>query len=291
MQEKKSSAPRKKSKEGPQPRRTVKKVTPKRSGEIKDFLLSQIEVLRSELVHFSKSKDPARMHPLRVSIKKIRAAHAFLKNKGTHAPSIAGILKIFRRAAKIRELHVLRTHETILRHLPDKVLSRLSKKESEQTDKLIRKIPDYLELIGKQKLKYESMELSEGSRDFTGFAGHQMEAAVRDAGSARRDRIHRLRKRIKRMIYLVEAAPGLNECLSNKDLELLSQLQRKIGDWHDLHHSILILDPHSKDPDLKKRIRLLRLKEEARFRALLKTINGKQVSDLLARKNTDPGAS
>lgn len=269
--------------------RTLKKSAESSDGMTR-FLLDQMKSIRLVLNKFSKTKDPALMHPLRVSIKKIRAVHLFLESYGNREASIKGLLKIFRRAGKIRELHILRTHDNIHKLIPAHVLSLLEKKEKKQIEKCLINLPSCLSQISKIETAFQKRKLAKAPVDFHPFFQAQLLAAQKDLASEKRDRIHKLRKRIKRIIYLTETFPEIRHSFSKKEMDLLKNLQKKIGDWHDVFHSLTILDPYAKDPMLRKKFDSLQSREEVRFRSLLLTLKGKQFMALLSRINKTKGA-
>ena len=269
--------------------RTLKKSAESSDGMTR-FLLDQMKSIRLVLNKFSKTKDPALMHPLRVSIKKIRALHLMLRHYGNKEPSIKGLLKIFRRAGKIRELHVLRTHNRIHTQISKHVISLLEKIEERQIEKCLIKLPAYLSQISKIEKAFQKRKLAKAPVDFHPFFQDQLLAAQKDLASEKRDRIHKLRKRIKRISYLSENFPEIRHSFSKKELDLLRSLQKKIGDWHDVYHSLIILDPYAKDPLLRKKFDSLQSREEVRFRSLLLTLKGKQFMALLSRINKTKGA-
>lgn len=229
------------------------------------------EALLAHLKAFSQNQDPEDIHDLRVEIKKIYALLT-LAEKCSTGIEFSGYLKpvkkIFKEAGNIRDAQIYlqlissygntneayekRQHELIKRREKRFCISinthiRSTKKPHTIIRKSLADIKnDCIQEFYKKQIK-------------------KIEQAVSDL--ANKKRLHKCRKRIKKMIYLRGMLDSALKKKLNLNFDYLGKLEEAISKWHD---SVVTIDILKNTPFVKK---LLLNKLETQCKQLIRRIS------------------
>ncbi len=89
--------------------------------------------------------------------------------------------------------------------------------------------------------------------------------------------MHKLRKRLKKIMYIYKA---ISKKVNKKlvlDSEYINQLQEKAGDWHDSYAALQFLSSQSNSIELLASIVELKFKENQLFVSLVENINFEKI--------------
>jgi len=189
---------------------------------------------QKELDAFSNSYDQEALHRLRVSLKKIKAFARFSEAcSGKDAMKEMDMLRhMFRQAGTIRDAS---NHLQLLEHFhpaPEQYKQEQESLRQEASDRFVGGVKRYRKQGKKagRRLLADIHAIRTGCiRDW--YARQLIGISV--GLTATGDRLHKARKQIKELLYVLSVLPGrvVRELRLNRDY--LDQLQDAIGQWHD----------------------------------------------------------
>lgn len=206
----------------------------------KQYLEQHWENLETQFNNFCEEQDPEALHQFRVETKKI---HSLLKLQASKdggricLKEFLPVREIFKLAGRIREaqLHVANLDALGIRE--SKIKSKLLQKIDFQSMKFGLKKRWYSQVLegGREKIK-DSLVSFEG--DLAESFLHQQVRFV--SKNCHRvyylGTLHDTRKAIKTLQHIRELFPEFQ-----MNWDYLEVIQRKIGEWHDLHRSYLYI--------------------------------------------------
>lgn len=198
------------------------------------YLAKRDKQWQQELKAFGASHDEESIHRLRVAIKKMKAFARFSKAcSGKNAVKDLNLLKkMFRQAGTIRDAG---NHLHLLEHFhpaPEFYKQEQEQLQSAATETFIGHIRQYRKQGNKARRRLladvHAIRL-DCVRDW--YAAQLIAISVLLTASG--DRLHKARKQIKDLLYVMGLLPSrlVTELRLNRDY--LDQLQEAIGQWHD----------------------------------------------------------
>jgi CHAD domain-containing protein len=189
----------------------------------------------NELRTFDSSREDEALHRLRLAVKKIKAfARLSAACSGDHAAKDIHLLKkMFKQAGTIRDAG---NHLQLLEHFhgaPESYKTEQDQLKATASAQFVHDIGEYRRL-GKAAARRMSADIHSIR---TGCIKDWYAAQLVKIGvllTASGDRLHKARKLIKELLYVLKVLPsGLANELG-LDVEYLDKLQDAIGKWHDV---------------------------------------------------------
>lgn len=191
----------------------------------------------AHLKSFYKNQDPEDIHRLRVEIKKIYALLALLKNCCADVEffgHVKPVKKIFKEAGSIRDAQVnlqfifsQRNTNEEYKTRQRSLIKRLEKEFCTGINSHVKSVGKYYTIIRKS--------FSDIKNDcILQFFKKQMkktEQALTDLTDKKR--LHKCRKRIKRMIYIYALLDSTLKKKLKLNMAYLNKLEKAISQWHD----------------------------------------------------------
>ena len=194
--------------------------------------------------------DAESIHELRVLIKKLRAILHFFAfvDSGFDAPAeFEPYAAIFKAAGKIRDLDITLAAVSRIEKdhkLPYNNIRRLLRTERRSSAVNLRNVAGHLLTAKKIHDAGENMIMSRSTKkEAEDFLNHT-ESVIRSEIQGRKTdkRLHNIRKLSKDYLYVSKAAK-----LEAKNLKFIDELQKHIGDWHDLLIAVRVIEDVEKD--------------------------------------------
>jgi CHAD domain-containing protein len=227
---------------------------------------NHLKSIEKHLAAYSKNGKPKHLHLLRLDIKVAKALFSFAEDLYNEPYSAIELKSVFQKTGEIREIQIISSSK----HLPEKLIRELKKKENFLKKQLRRDIPKYVKFIesfrkgvilpsdlpDKQMIKvYFEKEFMKANQDFQ---------------NQDREGLHQFRKSIKKMMFVYDVLPKK----LRKEIDLnerhINKLQEKVGNWHDTYCSIEFLSYQYFKQKPVEYIAKLKQKEIRQFNALFK---------------------
>jgi CHAD domain-containing protein len=198
------------------------------------FLKKNTKVWEKELQRFGVSQDAGALHQLRIAIKKIKAfARLSAACSDDHAKKDSNLLKkMFKQAGAIRDAG---NHLELLGHFheaPEDYKKEQHQLRAVATGQFVQDLGEYQKLGEKarRRLGADIHAIRTGCiKDWYGEQIIKIGVLLTASG----DRLHKARRLIKQLIYVLKVLPEDLAKELNLDRDYLDQLQEAIGKWHD----------------------------------------------------------
>jgi CHAD domain-containing protein len=221
-----------------------------------------------EALHkFQKTKDPEKLHRLRVEVKKMKAlllVSAGSLNDDLLPETFEPVRKVFKKAGKIRSAVL---HLELLKEekINDKKLEKALRKSAEKDGKKFRK-------NSKDNFQAFSTQNALLKHHFTAVSGKHLqqlyEKELHSLGKLSHKRtgdpgLHECRKKIKYLLYIAEILDGPWVKSTKLNKFYLKKLEESLGEWHDVVDLVDLMKKEKYKPEEIPR-RLFHLKSERR---------------------------
>ncbi|MGX5819249.1 CHAD domain-containing protein [Chitinophaga lutea] len=189
------------------------------------YLTKRCRELRLQLHTFCHDGGEEPLHKVRVEIKKLKAFTTF-----THTAALPGSLrKIFRKAGVIREAGINGRLMQQL-HLQDTALQDAGEITQQFRSRYRRYDHDIRRAC--KKLAHGLHPVRSGRTGH--WLQHQLEAVGQIMFMSETDQLHKARKKLKNLLYVLGMLGGRPAFVTKIDTSYLDRLQDAIGRWHDL---------------------------------------------------------
>ncbi len=255
------------------------------NGYINKRLNSVIRHIKS----YEKNENSKYLHQIRVNIKKIKAILLFAGYVFDKKYQINKIKKLFHKAGEIRELQI---NIRLLKTLPNKPIENitiLEKRNKIIEKKFIENISKYINRLKNYHTKIQLPTKLLNQKDIKNYFKKQLEKASKEILSRDRLKMHQLRKRFKKIMYLYNALPEKYHKTFELNIDYIDELQNETGKWHDTFSTIKFLSGQRFTAVLIESINVLKVKENEQFNSLNKKINFKQFFNLELNETNNSG--
>ena len=199
-----------------------------------DYLVKKDREWQEQLLVFGRTQEGEALHRLRLTVKKIKAlARLSAACSGPAAAKDIRLLKkMFRQAGAVRDLdNGLRQFEKV-HNAPVDYKYEQQQLQQQETAVFVARIPQYRKKGKKaaRRLLGDLQAIHAGCiRKW--YAGQLIHAGVLLTASG--DRLHKARRRIKQLLYILNLLPPRLADELGLDTKYLDHLQDAIGQWHD----------------------------------------------------------
>lgn len=205
---------------------------------LNNYVHTLLESLEQNLSAYTKVKKPEHLHSLRVDIKKIIAIFSFAENIYKEKHHATRLKPLFHKAGKIREMHINIHLLRAAPHPPERLITRLKKKENILIQQFIKKGPRYIMNIKAFREKVCLPEILRSKKTIIKYFDKQRRKANKIIQHNDREGMHRYRKRIKKIMYLYNALPERMQSKIDLNEAEINKQQKKLGDWHDTYSAL-----------------------------------------------------
>lgn len=198
------------------------------------YLSEKNKEWQTHLQIFDASRDPEALHQLRVTLKKLKAIARFSEacSGGRAVRDFNGLKKMFKQAGVIRDAG---NHLHLLEHFheaPQEYKEQQNQLQTKATADFILHIEDYRrqgKKAGRRLLSDIHSIPVVCIRDW--YAVQLIKTGIFLTASG--DQLHKARKQIKDMLYVLKLLPSRLAGELRLDTDYLESLQDAIGQWHD----------------------------------------------------------
>lgn len=231
-----------------------------------DIHLKSIE---RHLGAYLKDKRPQRLHKLRIDIKKIRSVFHFVEktNKIKYPDNVLN--PVFQNVGKLRELQIGIRLLNKLSHPPQKLITRLKKKEDDLKEQLIKLIPCYSKTVKSFRKKVILPSKFPNKKKTKSFFKKAFTSADKILLNNDRRSVHHFRMKIKKIMYVYNILPHKLHKEIKLNTSEITKLQSKIGKWHDHYSALNFLRRQHFSGQISKYIAILKEKENRQFFSLI----------------------
>jgi CHAD domain-containing protein len=223
-----------------------------------------LKSIKKHLCTYAKKGKPKHLHLFRLDIKIINALFSFAENLYNEPYSAIELKSIYQKTGEIREIQIIGSSK----HLPEKLIHELKKKENFLKKKFQKTIPRYIKFI---KSFHKGVILPSNLPDkktIKAYLERELMKANLSFQNKDREGLHQFRKRIKKLMFIYDVLPKKIRKEVNLDKKYINKLQEKVGNWHDTYSSIEFLFCQYPKQKSAKYISKLKQKEIRQFNAL-----------------------
>ncbi|TXF74882.1 CHAD domain-containing protein [Chryseobacterium sp.] len=207
------------------------------------YVLSLQESIERDLLSYVKNKKSERLHHLRVDIKKIKALVSFAEKVYQRKYDTALLKPLFHQAGEVRAIQInLQLLDTVP-NLPEKIITQLRNKEQIASQKFIDDGPQHLMLIRYFRDETQLPKLLPEKKIIIQYFKKEWKKAENLLQHIDRGKLHRYRKKVKKILYIYEALPKKIQDKIKIDIAAVDQQQQLVGDWHDTYLAMNFLSP------------------------------------------------
>jgi CHAD domain-containing protein len=203
--------------------------------QIKKWTRKRFSILVQHIVYYGVLHQPDDLHEVRVQLKRLSALFFLCKKLGWKVTGEKAVRELFKHAGTIRSAHVhlaisekwkmndipLADAQKTTIHTENELFSLKESYYISSMERICRKLCRNCRKISKRQWRrFFSAQIAILKTAF--------------ANQSDPDQLHDQRKRIKRLIYLMELLPSKAAKKANFQVKKMDQLQDKIGNWHDL---------------------------------------------------------
>lgn len=236
---------------------------------LNNYVLDLLESIEQNISAFTKDRKPERLHRLRVNIKKIKAIFSFAENIYKVKHDATKLKQLFLKAGKIWEMHININLLGAVPHAPERLITRLKKKENILTQQFIKNSSQYFVLINDFREKVCLPEILRSKKAIIIFFNKERRKANKILQHKDRESMHQYRKKIKKMMYIYNTLPKIMQNKIELNKAEINKKQKKLGDWHDIYSAINYFSHELFPIQTSEYILKLKEKEEKQFNTLL----------------------
>lgn len=237
---------------------------------LNNYILDLLESFEQNLSAYTKDKKPECLHRLRVDIKKLNAVFSFAKNIYKEKHDAIKLKPLFIKAGKIREMHINIHLLSAVPHPPERLITRLKKKENILIQRFIKNSSRYNLLIKNFREKACLPEILRSKKAIITYFKKERRKANKILQHKDREGLHRYRKKIKKIMYIYNVLPKRMQNKTELNEAEINKQQKKLGDWHDTYSAINYFYHEHFPMRTSKYILKLKEKEKRQFNTLLK---------------------
>lgn len=248
-----------------------------KSDILNNYVVKRIKSVARLLKVYDDDNNSKHLHQIRVNIKKIKAVLSYVGYVVDKKYKINKIKKLFHKAGEIREIQLNIKLLEGLKNPPDTIILKLRIKEKFLNEIFTSNISNYLKNIKKIRNEISLPTMTAKKRSIKKYIKKEIKKAERKITGNDRTNMHKLRKRLKKIMYIYKALSEKVNKIFILDSEYINQLQEKAGEWHDSYAALQFLNNQSKSTELPLSINELKFKENQLFVSLVENINFEKI--------------
>jgi CHAD domain-containing protein len=225
-----------------------------------------LKSIEKHLHAYSKKGKSKHLHLLRLDIKVAKALFSFAEDLYNEPYSAIELKSVFQKTGEIREIQIISSSK----HLPEKLIRELKKKENFLKKQLQRDIPKYIKFIESFRKGVNLLSVLPDKEIIKAYFEKELIKANQDFQNQDREGLHQFRKSIKKLMFVYNVLPKKIKKEVNLDEQHINKLQEKVGNWHDTYSSIEFLSYQFFKQKPVEYISKLKQKEIRQFTALFK---------------------
>jgi len=247
------------------------------TGLLIKYVDTHLASAEKQLSAFGQDREPERLHLLRIDIKKTKAVFSFFGNIHQQQYPDRHLRPLFHKAGGIREIGICLSMLVAIPGIPEKFILQLEKEKKKREEQFVKNIPRYIKSIRNTRKNIFLPDETIHKRWVVKFFKEEMRKVRKISGTGNREDMHRLRMRLKKLMYLYDALPGKIQDALKLNTRKINKLQEKAGTWHDSYASICFIS-RQEAPGMKPGyLSALEEKEKKQFKQLLKKLGDKAV--------------
>jgi CHAD domain-containing protein len=211
------------------------------SSHFEVFFKKEMKVIKLALNSYAEDKKPEHLHSLRVSIKKIRAVSCIvIFREPSFKKTIKPLKSLFQEAGIIRGMQINTHLLTEFQLHRSKPYIRLVKNISESSSFFCRRINLHLQSLKHAEKKLSNIGTAIKSKHLQSFLKEEeikLKEVVRKKNQDE-EHLHEIRKQLKKLLYVYKFLPDEQKTNFNLNFQKATDLQEKIGNWHDRELSL-----------------------------------------------------
>jgi CHAD domain-containing protein len=223
-----------------------------------------LKSIEKHLFAYSKNGKSKHLHFLRLDIKIVNALFSFAEDLCNGSYSAIELNSLYQKTGEIREIQIIGSSK----HLPERLIRELKKKEIFLTKKFRKVIPCYIKFIESFRKGVILPSTLPDKEIIKSYFESELIKANHNFQNKDRVGLHQFRKSIKKLMFIYNALPKKIRKEVNLDEKHINRLQEKVGNWHDTYSSIEFLSYQYFKKKQVECISKLRQKEERQFNAL-----------------------
>jgi CHAD domain-containing protein len=223
-----------------------------------------LKSIEKHLSAYSKNGKPKHLHLLRLDIKVAKALFSFAEDLYNEPYSVIELKSVFQKTGEIRDIQIISSSK----HLPERLIRELKKKENFLKKQLRRDIPNYIKFIESFRKGVTLPSALPDTEIIKAYFEKELMKANQDFLNKDREGLHQFRKSIKKLMFVYNAIPNKVRKEVHLDEQYINKLQEKVGNWHDIYSSLEFLSYHYFKQKPVEYISKLRQKEVKQFNAL-----------------------
>lgn len=236
-------------------------------------VLNGLHSIESAVIDFQKNNDSEALHQLRVQIKKLRAIRSFLEFTQEEQLDLSTLKPLFKQAGSLRELYLnmVWLEEGII--FPAARLKKMRQMEEKQKEIFLSKTQKYITNVKKISDSITLTGTLPSKEKIKSYFRNKLNELLWLERIEDRDEMHRFRKTIKEILYVLELLPDKVQHYLDLDQTFFDKVQRKAGVWHDAYVGLQFVSSHVPPDGMKSLIEQMTKREQKYFSALLKYRN------------------
>ena len=175
----------------------------------------------------------------------------------------------FQNVGKLRELQIGIRLLNKLSHPPQKLITRLKKKEDVLKKQLIKLIPYYSKTVKSFRKEVILPSKFPNKKKTKTFFKKAITSADKILLNNDRRSVHHFRMKIKKIMYVYNILPHKLHKEIKLNTSEITKLQSKIGKWHDHYSALNFLRRQHFSGQISKYIAILKEKENRQFFSLI----------------------
>lgn len=242
-----------------------------------NYAREHLESVEKHLAAYREDGEPERLHLLRVDIKKTKAVFSFFGSIHQQQYSDNRLRPLFHKAGGIRETDICLSLLVAIPGFPEKFILQLENEKKKRKEQFVKNIPRYARSVINTRAKISLPDETVHKRSVIKYFKTEMRKVKKITGTGNREDMHRLRMRLKKLMYLYDALPGKIQDDLKLNTREINKLQEKAGAWHDSYSSIGFIS-RQKIPGMKPGyLSGLEEKEKKQFKELVKKLREKDI--------------
>jgi CHAD domain-containing protein len=225
---------------------------------------NHLKSIEKHLAAYSKNGKPKHLHLLRLDIKVAKALFSFAEDLHNEPYSAIELNSVFQKTGEIREIQIISSSK----HLPEKLIRELKKKENFLKKQFRRDIPKYIKFIESFRKVVTLPSALPDKQIIKVYFENELMKANQDFLNQDREGLHQFRKNIKKLMFVYNALPKKMRKEIDLNEQHINKLQEKVGNWHDTYSSIEFLSYHYFKQKPVEYISKLKQEEIKQFNAL-----------------------
>ncbi|MDQ0477057.1 CHAD domain-containing protein [Chryseobacterium sp. MDT2-18] len=244
---------------------------------LKYYIFKRLESVGKHLSAYPNDRKPKHIHGLRLDIKMIKAVFSFAGKVYQQKYDATRLRPLFREAGKIRVSGISIPMLASDSGIPKKLISRLQKKEDLLVRSFISNCSKYTFLIRDFRKEISLPEKLPGNNIIKKYFKNEIKKATQLLKLKDREKMHRYRMKIKKIMYLYNALPPeIQKKIHLNEAEIKKQ-EKKLGKWHDTYSAMKFLSPGYLLMEESPGFSNIKEKEKKQFNALFAYLRKKSL--------------